>query len=88
MPQNFFVFIQCRSGTARKVGKEIIKKQIPEILDVSSVSGKWDLIVRVKIISDVEIDEHVLEAISNIEDILRTETVVAFNVYDPADIYF
>ena len=85
--QTFFVFVGCAVGQTYKVGRAIAR-DVPCVKEVSSISGKWDLLVKLAIDTREDVGELVNDRLAAIEGIRRTKTIVAYHVYDPADVYF
>lgn len=88
MRQRFYVFIQCEAGRTYEVGKAIatVKKQY--VADVSSISGKWDLLLRIEIDTRKDVGREIVEILSGVEYVKRTKTIVAYQIFDPDDVYF
>ena len=85
--QTFFVFVACDIGMTYKVGRRIVK-EVPSVKEVSSISGKWDLLVKLSIDIRDDVGELINDRLAAIEGIRRTKTVVAYFVYDPEDVFF
>jgi DNA-binding Lrp family transcriptional regulator len=85
--QQFFVFAQCARGATYRVGCRVIK-EVPYVKDVSSISGKWDLLIKIVIDSREDVGELINDKLAAIEEIERTKTVVAYHVYDREDAFF
>jgi len=85
--QNFFIFISCARGQTYKVGRQIAK-DVPGVLEVSSISGKWDLLVRMSVEERKDIGELISDRLAAIDGIRKTKTIVAYHVYNPEDVYF
>jgi DNA-binding Lrp family transcriptional regulator len=85
--QNFFIFVSCERGQTYKVGRRIAK-EVPGVLEVSSISGKWDLLVRLSIEERKDVGELVNDRLAAIDGIRKTKTLVAYHVYNPDDVYF
>ncbi len=85
--QQFFVFVKVRVGTTYEVGRRI-RAQVPHVRDVFSISGRWDLLVRIAIDTREDVGELINQKLASVGDIVDTETIVAYPVYDKADVYF
>lgn len=83
----FFVFVRCARGQTQAVGRAIIKT-VPGVKEVSSISGKWDLLVKLLIDPREDLGAVVNDKLAHIEGIVRTETIVAYHVYNEEDAYF
>jgi DNA-binding Lrp family transcriptional regulator len=89
----FFIFIRCKPGKTNQVAMSIVKKERPEVQEVHSISGEWDLMVRAKIASregEADFEANVMEVLlaDQWEHIQRTQTIVGFRVYNPDDAGF
>lgn len=89
----FFIFIRCTPGKTNQVAMSIVKKARPEVQEVHSISGEWDLMVRAKIASregEADFEANVMEVLlsDQWEHIQRTQTIVGFRVYNPDDAGF
>lgn len=85
--QQFFVFVQVERGMTYKVGRRLVK-EVPHVKEVSSISGKWDLLVKIVVDSREDVGELINDKLAAIDGIRRTKTVVAYFVYNPDDVYF
>ncbi len=86
---HFFVFIACAPGKTSAVGLAIAKKGLPAVQEIYSVSGDWDLMVRVQWQGrDFEAD--IIETmLSDAWDgVRRTHTVIGYRVFNPDDAFF
>lgn len=88
MKQRFYVFVQCEAGRTYEVGLAICKLGKQYVADVSSISGKWDLLLRIEIDTRKDVGKEIASILSGIEGIRRTKTIVAYPIYDPDDVYF
>lgn len=79
---DFFVFIRCRPGKVAEVGAAMGHRDLPEVRDIYSVSGDWDLMVRIAFKSDADFESKVLERLigDQWDNIKRTHTIVAYKV--------
>ncbi|HJQ15882.1 MAG TPA: Lrp/AsnC ligand binding domain-containing protein [Allosphingosinicella sp.] len=86
----FFVSIRCKPGKTNEVGLALAKKSLAQVEEIYSVSGDWDLMVQIRYDRDVDFEADVLEAVlqENWDNVERTQTVIAYRVYDPDDIGF
>ena len=85
--QTFFIFVSCQRGQTYGVGRAILK-EVPGVKEVSSISGKWDLLVQLTADRSRDVGELVNERMAAIEGIRKTKTIVAYFVYNPEDAYF
>ena len=88
MKHRFYVFIHCEAGRTYEVGMAIATAKKQYVADVSSTSGKWDLLLRIEIDSRKDVGREIADIVSGIEGIKRTKTIVAYPIYDPQDVYF
>ena len=88
MRQQFFVFLQCASGKTYEVGQEIARRRNPSVITISSISGEWDLLLDVRIDSRKDVGREMVGLRDKIEGITRTNTIVAYPIFNPEDIYF
>ena len=86
----FFVSIRCKPGKTNEVGLALAKKSLTQVEEIYSVSGDWDLMVQIRYDRDVDFEADVLEAVlqENWDKVERTQTVIAYRVYNPDDIGF
>ncbi len=88
MRQQFFVFLQCASGKTYEVGQEIARRRNPSVISISSISGEWDLLLDVRIDSRKDVGKELVGLLDRIEGIARTNTIVAYPIFNPEDVYF
>jgi DNA-binding Lrp family transcriptional regulator len=85
--QQFFVFVKVGIGQTYDVGRRILA-QVPHVREVLSISGRWDLLVKIVIDTREDVGELINQRLAGVGDILDTETIVAYPVYDKGDVYF
>jgi DNA-binding Lrp family transcriptional regulator len=78
------VLIQTRHGRTNDVAEALA--EFPEISEVYSVGGSYDVVALVRVKSNEEIADMVTERMVNIEGIERTETLIAFKTYSRHDL--
>jgi DNA-binding Lrp family transcriptional regulator len=88
MKQRFYVFVQCDAGRTYEVGMTIATVKKQHVAEVSSISGKWDLLLRIEIDNRKDVGKEIVEILTGIDGIKRTKTIVAYPIFDPADIFF
>ena len=88
MRQRFFIFVQCKPGKTYEVGLAIVGRKLPYIADVSSISGKWDLLIRAEIDNREDIGRQIGEELIEIGGIKRTKTVIGYGIVDPDEVFF
>ena len=59
---------------------------IPEVSEVYSVAGDYDLVIMVRVRNHDDLARVVSERIAKIEGVERTQTLVAFKVYSRHDV--
>ncbi len=62
------------SRTQRAVAEDIAK--LPEVYNIDIITGRWDIIVKIRTSDINSLEEVILEKIRNIEGVERTETLV------------
>ncbi len=85
--QSFFIFISCERGQTNNVGRRIVK-EVPGVKEVSSISGKWDLLVQLNVDERQNVGELVNDRLAAIDGIRKTKTLVSYYVYNPEDVFF
>lgn len=85
--QTFFIFVSCARGQTYTVGRAILN-DVPGVKEVSSISGKWDLLVQLAVDEARDVGELINERLAAIEGIRKTKTLVAYYVYNPDDVFF
>ena len=71
-----FVLIQCRVGSTYSVADAIVEKEIYS--ELHSISGEYDLLVKMYVPKDKDIGRHIGEALHSIDGIERTHTILTF----------
>ncbi len=85
--QQFYVFVKCRIGQTYDVGRAILR-DVPHVREVLSISGRWDLLVKIVIDTREDVGELINRKLAGVGDIQDTETFVAYPVYDREDVFF
>lgn len=85
--QTFFIFIQTELGQTYTVGLKVLK-EVANVKEVSSISGKWDLLVKLEIDGREDVGRLINAQLAAIPGIRKTKTTVAYFVYDPEDVFF
>jgi DNA-binding Lrp family transcriptional regulator len=86
----FFIFIRCKPGKTTEVGLAMVTKRLPEVQEVHSISGEWDLMVRAIVKArgvEADFESNVMEALladqwGNVD---RTQTIIGYRVFNPDD---
>lgn len=78
------VMIRCERDQIPEAARSIV--EFPGVDEVYSVTGEWDLIVKVRVLRWEEIAEVVTERIAKVKGIQRTDTHMAFRVLSKDDL--
>jgi DNA-binding Lrp family transcriptional regulator len=78
--QRFYIFLRCHPGKTYAVGLAIAKKHLAYVTEISSISGKWDLLLRVVIDNRLDIGKLLSEEMLAVDGIAKTKTVIAYDV--------
>lgn len=78
------VLIQTRHGQTNKVAEALAA--VPEISEVYSVGGSFDVVAIVRVSNNEAIATMVTERMSLIQGIERTETMIAFKTISKHDL--
>ena len=74
-----FVLINVKKGELPQVAKEL--GEIDEVVEVHSVSGKYDIITKIQVQEYERMSEVATEKLQLIDGITSTETLMAFKMY-------
>lgn len=74
-----FVQIRCRPGTGYHVADEIARREIHS--ELYSVSGDYDLLMKMYIAEDQDIGKVINESLLDIDGIERTHTTLTFKAF-------
>ena len=77
------VMIRCERDQIPEAANTIV--EFDGVDEVYSVTGEWDLVVRVKVPRWELVAEVVTEKIAKVEGLERTETLMAFRVLSKKD---
>jgi len=78
------VLIQTRHGCTKDVAEALAA--FPEISEVYSVGGSYDVVALVRVKQNEDIADMVTERMVKVEGIERTETMIAFKTYSRHDL--
>ncbi|MBX9609134.1 MAG: Lrp/AsnC ligand binding domain-containing protein [Gammaproteobacteria bacterium] len=78
------VLIQTRHGRAKEVAQTLA--DFPEISEVYSVGGSYDVVAIVRVKKNEDIADMVTERMVQVDGIERTETMIAFQTYSRHDL--
>ncbi len=75
-------------NTERKQINEVAEQlaEVEEVSEVYSVSGNYDLVVIVRVKSNDDLANFITKKILNIDSILKTETMLAFEAFSRHDL--
>jgi DNA-binding Lrp family transcriptional regulator len=72
-----FVLMKCELGRTEDVGDAIVDT-IPEALEVHSITGSWDLLVKARFDTPEQVSEFVQKKLHQLEGVRETHTFVSF----------
>ncbi len=81
---NAIVLIQTKHGKINNVAEQLA--DIPEISEVYSVGGSFDVIAIVRVRDNEDIADLVTQKMVQMDGIERTETMIAFKAYSRHDL--
>ncbi len=86
----FFIFVRCKPGKTTEVGQSMVRKRLPEVQEIHSISGEWDLMVRANVRAkgaEADFESSVMEVLlsDQWENVARTQTVIGYRVFNPDD---
>ena len=87
---DFFLYVRCKPGKTSEVGIAMAKLQMPQVREIYSISGKWDIMVRVQCTSTSDFEAEIIETLlsGQWDNIKRTETGIGYRTFDPEDAFF
>lgn len=74
-----FLNIRCKPGTAYEVSEKICEREIHS--ELYSVSGDYDLLMKMYVSDDEDIGRYINENVLDIEGIERTHTTLTFKAF-------
>jgi len=74
-----FIFFRCKPGTAYQVAADLADKELHS--ELHSISGDFDLMMKIYVPKDEDLGRFVNEKILGSEDIVRSQTVLAFKAF-------
>ncbi|GAB5602642.1 Lrp/AsnC ligand binding domain-containing protein [Thermus sp. FJN-A] len=74
-----FVLIRARGDRIAALGEAIA--ELPQVAEVYSVTGPFDLVALLRLKDIEELDDAVTQGILALEGVERTETLLAFRAY-------
>lgn len=75
-----FVLVKCEIGRAEDVGERVVE-EIDEALEVYSITGEYDLLVKCRLPNLQAMSDLVLSKLHRIPGIKETHTFVSFRVF-------
>ncbi|HEX2020001.1 MAG TPA: Lrp/AsnC ligand binding domain-containing protein [Aurantimonas sp.] len=78
--KTIFVQFKCRPGKAYGVADELVQN-VPEISEVYSTSGNYDLIAKFYLEDEQDIGHFVTERLQTVDGVADTFTLVAFKAF-------
>ena len=78
------ILINTERSTINEVAEQLV--EIPGVSEVYSVSGKYDLVVMVRVHSNDDLANLVTKELLKINSISRSETMLSFKTFSPHDL--
>ena len=78
------ILLNCERGKVNAVAQNLA--EIPGITEVFSVAGRWDLVAMIRVRQDEELADLVTTKMLQVDGILETETLIAFQAFSKHDI--
>ncbi|MFN0071140.1 MAG: Lrp/AsnC family transcriptional regulator [Chloroflexota bacterium] len=78
------VLIQAEMGRTSSIAESLL--QLPEVSEVYSVAGEFDLVAMVRVPHYDQMAEAVPQKLARVEGIQRTQTLMAFQCYSRHDL--
>ena len=78
MMQQYFVFVRAQPDHGHDAAVAIARKRIAHIKEVISISGKWDVLLRIEIDNRLNVAKEVINVVSGMEEVARTKTIVGY----------
>ncbi|NBC33768.1 MAG: Lrp/AsnC family transcriptional regulator [Alphaproteobacteria bacterium] len=75
-----FVQVKCELGRSYEVAAEAVDT-IPEVSEVYSTSGSYDLLIKCYLPSDADVGRFVTGTIQTLPGIRDTYTIITFNAF-------
>ncbi|WP_138378852.1 Lrp/AsnC ligand binding domain-containing protein [Luteithermobacter gelatinilyticus] len=79
--KNFFVKIKCELGKAYDVAAALVDTLEDKVEEVYSISGEFDLIMKIRLNDDEDVGLFVNEHVHAIDGIKDTFTLIAFKAF-------
>ena len=78
--QTIFVMVKCDLGKAYDVASEVVEV-MEQVSEVHSISGQYDLMMKVYLSDDQDIGHFVIERLQNIPGVKDTFTIITFKAF-------
>ncbi|HXF61833.1 MAG TPA: Lrp/AsnC ligand binding domain-containing protein [Caldilineaceae bacterium] len=78
------VLINTRHGHINRVAEQLV--EIPGVAEVYSVGGRYDLVAIIRVRTNEEMADLVTNRMLQLDNIERTETLIAFKAYSRHDL--
>jgi len=78
--KTIFVSIKCDLGKAYKTAEEAVET-VPEVSEVFSVSGQYDLLMKCYLPDDMDIGHFVIERLQRLPGVKDTFTTMAYKAF-------
>lgn len=79
------ILIKAKRDSIRETAEALVDS-IPDVKEVYSVAGKWDLVAMVRVKEHEALADVVTDKIRGISGIEKTETLIAFRSYSKKDL--
>ena len=80
--KTIFVNLKCDLGKAYRVAEEAVET-IPEVSEVFSVSGQYDLLMKCYLPDEMDIGHFVVERLQRLPGVKDTFTTMAYKAFSP-----
>ena len=80
--KTIFVNVKCDLGRAYKVAEEAVET-IPEVSEVFSVSGQYDLLMKCYLPDEMDVGHFVVERLQRLPGVKDTFTTMAYKAFSP-----
>lgn len=78
--QTLFVMVKCELGRAYDVADAAVQS-IPEISEVHSISGQYDLLMKVYLDAGIDVGRFVNSRVQLLDGVKDTFTLIAFKAF-------
>jgi DNA-binding Lrp family transcriptional regulator len=81
-----FVLVKCARGKTEQAGNAIVDLR-PDNIEVYSITGDYDLLVKTKFDQPDEIQDFVQHKLHSLDEVLETNTFLSFRMYGDFDVF-